>query len=266
MTGRLRIFSMVVVQEGRKRKRAARRRRVSVIGVLGELFMTAGVVVLLFLGWQLWVNDLFVSSSQQAEAQELSQTWSKGEGVAVAPADRPDPGEPAVAAAPGNAVAFATLIIPRFGADYARPVAEGVGLVDVLNTHSVGHYPGTQMPGAIGNSAFAAHRTGWGSPFFDIDKLQVGDSLYLESEAGWYRYVFRSLEYVTAAGVGVLDPVPQFAGAAATDRILTLTSCNPIYTADERIIAYSVYDTWYPRADGAPVEIAGIVAQAGAVG
>jgi sortase A len=259
-------MEIVEQEQVRPRRRPAKRRRVSVIGVLGELFITAGVVVLLFLGWQLWINDLFVSNGQKQEAQELSETWSKGEGVTVAPTDRPDPGEPAVAEAPGNAVDFATLIIPRFGGDWARPVAEGVGLEDVLNKRSVGHYPGTQMPGAVGNTAYAAHRTGWGSPFFDIDKLQLGDAIYLETEAGWYRYVFRSLEYVPASGVGVLDPVPQFAGATATDRILTLTSCNPIYTADERIIAYALYDTWYPRDGGAPPEIAAIAATASAVG
>jgi sortase A len=253
-------------EPARVRPRKRQRRRVSVVGVLGELFITAGAVVLLFLGWQLWINDLFVSNSQRDEAQDLSETWSKGEGVIVAPPDRADPGEPVVAVAPANARTFATLIVPRLGADYARPVAEGVGLVDVLNTHAVGHYPGTQMPGAVGNAAFAAHRTGWGSPFFDIDKLQVGDSIYVETQDGWYRYVFRSLEYVLASGVGVLDQVPQLAGVQPTDRIITLTSCNPVYTADERIIAYGVYDTWWPRAGGAPPEIAGIAAQAGGAG
>jgi len=62
--------------------------------------------------------------------------------------------------------------------------------------------------------------------------------------------------------VGVLDPVPQSPGVEPTDRIITLTSCNPVYTASERIIVYGVYDTWYPRAGGAPSEIAAIVGAA----
>ncbi len=258
-------MSMVAEFELRPDRRLSKRRRVSVVGVLGELLITAGVVVLLFLGWQLWFNDIIVSNDQKQEAQKLSESWSKGEGVALAPAERPDPGEPFVATAVANAEVFATMIIPRFGSDYALPVAEGVGLVDVLNTHSIGRYPGTQMPGEIGNTAYAAHRTGWGQPFFHIDKLQVGDSIYLETAAGWYRYAFRSLEYVMASGVEVLEAVPQFPGATPTDRIITLTSCNPIYTADERIIAYGVYDTWYPRDGGAPAELAAIAAQTGAV-
>lgn len=237
------------------------RRRVSVIGVLGELLLTAGVVVLLFLGWQVWLNDMVIGNQQQHEAIELSQSWDKGEGRAPAREDRPDPGEPPVTAAPANAVTFGTLIVPRFGSDWTRPIAEGVSIEEVLNRRGIGHYPTTQMPGEIGNMALAAHRTGWGSPFIDVDKLRVGDSIYVETEAGWYRYEFRSLEYVSPSGVGVLDPVPQFAGATPTDRIITLTSCNPLHSIAERIIAYGVYDTWYPRAGGPPEEIAPLILQ-----
>jgi len=249
----------MVLEDGRMAQRRAKSRRpISFIGVLGELFITAGIVVLLFLVWQMWINNIFVSNTQREEAITLSQEWSKGEPVTLAAEERADPGVPVVDEAPATAVTFGTLIVPRFGADYTRPIAESVSLELVLNTRGVGHYTGTQMPGEVGNFALAAHRTGWGDPFFDIDKLQLGDSIYVETEAGWYRYVFRSLEYVYASGVGVLNPVPQFEGATASDRILTLTSCNPIHTADERIIAYAVYDTWYPRADGAPSEIAAL--------
>lgn len=237
----------------------------SVIGVLGELFITAGLVVLLFLGWQVWLANLIDGNAQKDDATALSQSWDKGGSTAPAAVDRPDPGDPPVGVAPGNAVPFANLIVPRFGADYIRPIAEGIGFNDVLK-YGVGHYPSSQMPGEVGNAAFAAHRTGDGSAFFDIDKLQLGDSIYVEMEAGWYRYVFRSLEYVQPTGVGVIAPVPQALGATPADRILTLTSCNPIYTANERYIAYAVYDTWYPRADGPPAEIAALVAPTTAAG
>ncbi|CAN5452906.1 hypothetical protein BH10ACT7_BH10ACT7_25190 [soil metagenome] len=234
----------------------------SVVGVLGELLITAGVVVLLFLGWQVWLNDIIVGGEQNEAAHELSQTWERGDG-ATAPTERPDPGDPLVGTAPGNAERFANLVIPRFGEGWSRPVAEGVGIYDVLS-EGIGHYPGTAMPGAVGNAAFAAHRTGWGAPFGDIANFQVGDSIYVEMEAGWYRYEVRSLEYVMPSGVGVLDPVPQSPGATATDRIITLTSCNPKLTAAERIIVYGVYDTWYPRDGGAPPELSGVVSASAA--
>lgn len=240
--------------------------RVSVVGVLGELLITAGVVVLMFLGWQIWINDLIVGNEQQNEAQELTQSWTdKGEAVAAAPVDRPDPGPPPVAEAPGNAETIANLIIPRFGADWVRTIRQGVGINDVLNI-GIGHYPETQMPGEVGNFAIAGHRTGWGAPLADVVSLEVGDSIYIETEDGWYRYEYRSHEYVMPTGIEVLEAVPQIVGGTATDRIITITSCNPPLTAAERVISYGVYDTWYPRAGGPPPEIAGLVQAAAAAG
>lgn len=251
------------IDQGRRARTRARppRRRVSVVGILGELFITAGVLVLMFLGWQIWLGNLIDGSAQKDDSVALSQTWNKGEAAKPASNGRPDPGPPVVGTAPENAVQFANMIIPRFGADYIRPIREGIGVEDVLNL-GVGHYPGTAMPGAVGNAAFAAHRTGHGSPFFDIEKIQVGDHIFIETEAGWYQYSMRSLEYVQPSGVGVLEAVPQAPGVPPTDRILTLTSCNPVFTASERIVLYSTFDTWYPRAGGAPAEIAAVVGAA----
>ncbi|MGV8881355.1 MAG: class E sortase [Rhodoglobus sp.] len=250
-----------------EQRRAERRSRVTVVGVLGELLITGGVLVMAFLGWQLWLNNIISSNEQKSQAMEASEQWSmgdKGEAITAAPVDRTDPGAPQVDIAPGNAVQFANIIIPRFGADYTIPVRQGVGVKDVL-AYGVGHYDGTQMPGDVGNVALAAHRTGWGEPFRKIVDLQVGDNIYIETEAGWYQYVYRSLEYVMPSGVEVIGAVPQMPDAAPTDRLLTLTSCNPVTTAAERIIAYAVYETWYPRAGGPPAEIAA-VAQVAAAG
>ena len=257
------------VEGARPRKRRA---RPTVIGVLGELFITAGVLVLLFLAWQVWLNDIIVGAEQTSAANELAEQWDQN-GSTEAPAPTPapteapaavDPGEPVVAAKPKASESFANLIIPRLGADYRRPIAEGVGL-NVLNNRKtgVGHYPQTQMPGEVGNFAVAAHRTTYGAGFHDINTLLVGDSIYVETADGWYKYIYRGTEYVRPTGVGVLEPVPQVAGASSTDRIITMTSCHPYFSAAERIIAYGVFDTWYPRSGGAPAEIATLV-QAGA--
>jgi sortase A len=263
--------------------RRPRRRRASLVGVLGELFVTAGVLVLLFLGWQVWLNDIIVGAEQTSAASELAEKWDRPVASAppsatptgsptpaetAAPGDaapvRVDPGEPVVAKAPAEAVSFANLIVPRLGADYRRPIAEGVGL-DVLNNRKtgVGHYPETQMPGQVGNFAVAAHRTTYGAGFHDINNLVVGDNIYVETADGWYQYVYRGTEYVRPTGVGVLEPVPQAAGLASTDRVITMTSCHPYFSSAERIIAYGVFETWYPRAGGPPAEIATLV-QAGA--
>ncbi|GAB3400596.1 hypothetical protein GCM10027515_08610 [Schumannella luteola] len=243
-------------------KRPAKKRRISVVGVAGELLITAGVLVLMFLGWQLWLDDQLSAPRLKNEATGLSQQWDK---EAQKPTAKPSqPGtdvsqNPPVQTAPKNAERFALLAIPRFGTDFYRPIAEGVGVQDVLNKYEVGHYPSTQMPGDVGNFVIASHRSAYGGALHRIHELEVGDHIFIETEDGWYQYSFRNLEYVKPTGVGVLDPVPQQDGVAATQRLLTLTTCNPFYSTAERIIGYSVFDKFTPRADGPPKEIAATV-------
>jgi len=248
-----------------QRQRQLRRRRAAfgVVGVIGELLLTAGALVFLYLGWEMFINNAIQGSAQTQQALALSRDWEAGYSAAPLSVDVPKSEQttaatdiPVYSGTPSNAQTFATLIIPRFGADWSRPIAEGIGVEDVLDVIGPGHYPGTAMPGQIGNFAIAGHRTTYGAPFFKIDQLNVGDSIYVETQDGWYRYVFRSHETVYPDGVSVLDAVPQMPGAAPTDRIMTMTACNPIYSATERYIAYSVLDSFTPRSDGPPSEIA----------
>jgi sortase A len=241
--------------------------RVTVTGVIGELLITAGVVVMLFLGWYIWLNDIVAGNEQQQAAevvqQELQDRWERGE--ASQEREPVDPGEPVVAAPAEPGEVFGTLIVPRFGDDYVRPIAGGVDLRTVLNNRQIGigHYLDTQMPGEIGNFAVAAHRTTYGAPFANIAELRFGDKIYVETADGWYQYAFRGLEYVWPTRTEVLEPVPQAPDLEPTDRILTMTSCNPKFSSAERIIAYAVMETWYPRAGGPPAELAGVVEAAG---
>lgn len=237
-----------------------RRRRLSVIGVIGELLITAGVFVFLFLGWQLWLNDIVVGNQQNSEALEFGRDLGP---VATPPADDvPDApieyGEPVVTPVAADKTRFANIYVPRFGADFVRTVAEGVGAQDVLRS-GIGHYPDTQMPGEVGNFALAGHRTTYGAPFNKIADLQVGDRIYAQTADGWYTYVFRNMEYVPPTGVDVLEPVPQQPEVLPVGRVMTMTSCNPMFSAAERIIAYSVFDSWQPASAGPPAEIAGLV-------
>lgn len=248
----------------RERTRSQRRRSTAlgsrIVGIAGELLVTAGVLVFLFLGWQLWLNDVIIGDQQDAAAAQLGQTWSANvTPVREAPDAPVTYGDPVVAVAPAEARKFAIMYIPRFGATYARSIAEGVSTVRVLNKNGVGHYPGTQMPGQVGNFAVAAHRTTWGAPFNLIATLRVGDRIYVQTEQGYYTYVYRNSEYVYPNGVGVKDPVPQSKDPATVDRLLTMTSCNPKLSAAERIVAYSVFESWQPASAGPPVQIAELV-------
>ena len=243
--------------QGRRSARAARRprRRVSVVGVLGELLITAGVLVLLFIGWQQWFNDLVVGAEHRDQAAALSEQFEQQ--AASSPAPVPDGGEPPVTAPPAEAQTFANFYVPRFGADYAVPIAGGTSTVRTLNAIGIGHYDDTQMPGEVGNFGVAAHRTTYGAPFNKVADLQAGDKMYVQTADGWYTYVYRNLQYVPATQVSVLQPVPDAPDvtAASGERLITLTSCNPKYTAQERIVAYGVYDSWQPL-DQVPAELA----------
>ncbi|WP_165066278.1 class E sortase [Marisediminicola senii] len=244
-----------MVGTNKRARQAAPHRRASVISVLGELLITAGVFVFLFLGWQLWLNDLVLGAEQQDEALSLSeQLGAAAETTEPAP-EGAEPGEPVITLASAENERFATIFIPRFGADYARTVAEGISPSTVLKDN-IGHYPGSQMPGEIGNFAVAGHRTTWGAPFNQIATLELGDKIYVQTADGWYTYVYRSSEYVLPTGTGVIAPVPQAPNVAPTDRIMTMTSCNPMLSDAERIIAYAVFESWQPASAGAPAELA----------
>ena len=226
-------------------RRPRRRARATFASVLGELLLTAGVLILLFIGWQLWYQDLLSRGEQETAAEELTEGWTDSE--------LPYDGEIPVVGRPGHGEGFAIIHVPRFGDDYERPILGGTSS-DVL-AKGVGYYTDTARLGEVGNFAIAGHRTTYGSPFNGIADLRVGDAIVIETEEGWYTYLFRNREYVWPTGVGVLYPVPQDESADPTERIITLTSCNPMFSAAERIIAYGVFDSFTPRADGPPAAL-----------
>lgn len=236
-------------------RRAPRpRRRASFIGVLGELLITAGVVALLYVSWQMWIGDWIIGSQKQAEAAELTQEWAQE-------FEMPDPTETAEAPKipvldqPDHGDVFGVMRIPRFGDDWKFKIAGGVTRPDILDQGEIGHYPDTAMPGEVGNTVYAAHRWTSGEPFDPIDKLVVGDAIVIETKAGWYTYRFRNLEYVQDTQVEVLLPVPQQIGVEADGRYLTLTSCAPKLNMLERIIAYAVFESYTPRGEGKPASL-----------
>lgn len=240
------------------------RRRTSVIGVIGEILITAGVIALLYVVWQLWVGDWIYAAERNATGQELSETWAQEyrpsvpnpSQSATAP-EAPEQVAPVILPQPADAERFGIMRIPRFGADYAVEIAGGVSRERTLDSIGIGHYPGAAMPGEVGNFALAAHRTTWGKPFNRIAELQVGDPIVVETPDGWYTYRFRTLEYVTPDRVDVLLPVPQAPDVPAGMQYITLTSCSPMYSMTERIVAFGVFDSFTPRSDGPPSSLTG---------
>lgn len=252
----------------RRERRARPRRRVSILGVIGELLITVGVVALLFVVWQMWIGDIIIGGQKHAEADALSQSWLTSSAAATepgaataspTPAPTPTAGaEPItipVLAQPAHGEQFGVMFVPRFGDDWKFTIAGGTSRKDILDLGEIGHYDDTAMPGEIGNTVYAAHRWTSGQPFDPIDKLVVGDAIVIQTAEGWYTYRFRTLEYVQDTQVEVLLPVPQQVGVDANGRYLTLTSCAPKLNMLERIIAYAVFDTFTPTADGPPAAL-----------
>jgi len=232
------------------------RRRVSVVGVIGELLITAGVLVLLFLGWQQWLGDIIAGHQLYGQSVQQSQQWIKAAGPDKQPADPAAP--PVITTSLANGKNFGILYVPRFGSTYARPIAQGTSLA-ILNKGNLGHYTTTQMPGAVGNFMVASHRKAYGGDLEHINDLRVGDHIFVGTADGWYQYTFRNLQFVKPTDVAVLDPVPDQPGLQPGDRIITLQSCNPFFSTAERIMAYGTFDTFYPISGGPPAEIAATV-------
>ena len=217
---------------------------------LGELLITAGLVVLLFLAWQLWWTDLTAGRQQEHITAQLEHSW--GQPAASTPTSTPS--APGLGPAAGEKVpntpgtAFAVIHVPRFGHDYARPVLQGVAL-DVLDK-GVGHYPESPGPGAVGNFAVAGHRVTYAKPFNQIAELRKGDPVVIETKRYWYVYRVVSHLIVTPDRVDVIAPVPTHPGQKPTERMMTMTACHPEFSARERYVVFSRLEQRLPRVRG----------------
>lgn len=237
------------------------------IGVVGELCLTAGALVLLFVVWQLGYVAVVDGNKQAGVVSALEQDFGgPGRGVlqpsptgaspsAASPAGAlPAGAAPLDASELKNGAVFGIVRIPRLGgATWAKPVFEGVGL-DVL-AKGLGHYPATQLPGEVGNVAIAGHRAGHGNPLIDIDAIQAGDVMVIETREAYFVYRAVRHEIVNPTRVDVLDPVPEQPGVRPTERWFTLTSCDPRYGSTNRYIVFAVFEQKIPHDQGLPADL-----------
>jgi sortase A len=203
----------------------------TVIRGLGELLVTLGVVVLLFVAYLMWGTALRASSAQHQLSQELNQQWagsSAGGGRAAARPAQPEQlslvtGQP-----------FAYIRIPAFGPHWQFTLIQGTALAQ-LNV-SPGHVPGTQLPGQVGNFAVAGHRVTAGNPFWSLPSLKDGALVYIDTKLNTYTYRVTGQQTVLPTDTAVLDPVPGHPGQHPTQRLITLITCNPAWTGTHRVI------------------------------
>ena len=248
------------VSDGGAAAATAPRRRVSIVGVFGEILITIGVVALLYVAWQMWIGDWIIGAEKHKEASALSQSWMTP-APSPSASDSPDATASAEAVVPvqdqqDHGTQFGVMFVPRFGPQWQFTIASGTSRTDILDQGEIGHYTDTAMPGGVGNTVYAAHRWTSGAPFDPIDKLVIGDAIVIQTQDGWYTYRFRTLTYVQDTQVEVLLPVPQQVGVAANGRYLTLTSCAPKLNMLERIIAYAVFESFTPATSAPPASLA----------
>lgn len=223
-----------------------------IITIIGELLLTCGVFIGLFLVWQMWYTNIEAAENNKVAAAELEQIFQPPVKQKVVEEDKRRTDAPPVVQARGLNQPYAKLYVPRWGKDYMVTIAEGLDYTNVLNHGLAGHYPDTNAIGELGNAGLAAHRMTRGAVFQYIEDLQPGDEVIVESENAWLVYLVSSTEVVTPNDGSVLYPVPHQPDAAAQQSILTLTTCHPLMSTRERYIVYTEFSYWIDRADGMP--------------
>lgn len=221
-----------------------------VLGALGRLLIVAGLLVLGFVGYQLWGTSLETSRGQDQltaelaaglgaapdeatdaatlDLSELTEQLAQVDSATAPPIPPPPQGEP-----------VGIITIERIGLEAA--VVEGVSKEDLKK--GPGHYPGTPLPGQAGNSGIAGHRTTYGAPFNRIDELVPGDEIRFATAQGVFTYeVIPAPGQQDQAWYTVLPSQVEVLADVGDNRI-TLTACHPKYSARERIIVHGVLRT-----------------------
>jgi sortase A len=215
---------------------------------IGQTLITAGVVVLLFVVYEVYITNIFAHREQTKVHNALEQEWLNGDD----PLALPGGDQSGIALGSG----IANIYIPRFGRDFAFTIVQGTD--DSALEKGPGHYVNTALPGDVGNFGVAGHRVGKGEPFLNLDHLRPGDAVIIETKTSWY--VYRVLgdvahndlsvrdgngvpgrEIVSPRDGNVLLPIPDQPGKKPTnnDRYMTMTTCHPKFTANQRMIVHA---------------------------
>ncbi|HTZ10592.1 MAG TPA: class E sortase [Acidimicrobiales bacterium] len=203
-------------------------------------FVTTGLLLLSFVAYQLWGTALYEHHAQDQLRNELATkfhtprttvpTTTPGTATDSSPINTalvaPTTADPKV----GTPIGL--LSIPAIG-------MHGAAIVEGTDENQLqqgpGHYLGTSLPGQAGNVAIAGHRTTYGAPFYDLNELQPGDPVYIQTAQGIFGY--------QVVGSEVVQPTNTTVLAETTSPTLTLTTCNPRYSAATRLVVKAVLKT-----------------------
>ncbi|MGW1183485.1 class E sortase [Streptomyces drozdowiczii] len=208
---------------------------------IGELFITLGVLMLLFVTYQLWWTNVRADQIAGRETHKIQDDWAKG----TPKQEAFEPGQ-----------GFAIIHIPKL--DVVTPIAEGTSKEKVLDRGMVGHYSEKPLRTAMpsdkqGNFALAGHRNTHGEPFRYINRLKPGDPIVVETREAYYTYEMTSvLPQTSPSNVSVIGPVPKQSGFTGPGRYITLTTCTPEFTSTYRLIVWGKMVDERPRSKGKP--------------
>lgn len=189
--------------------------------VLGDVLITIGGVILLYIVYLLWWTDVVAHQAAQGDMCQLGREWAKS--VAVQQ--------------PRSAQPFATLEIPTIRNPETWPVLDGVQQTELKQ--GVGWYPTTAMPGQPGNFAVAAHRRTWGDIFRYLNEIKTGDTVVVRAGNTVYTYrIVQNPIYLPPTAVEVLRSIPAHSGLTRPGTYITLTTCDPVYNATRRMAVF----------------------------
>jgi len=216
----------------------------AVLRALGETSITAGLILMLFCAYLLWGTGVYTQSQQLLLQRELAL-----DGAPRAPDGADEGGKAAGEGGPLKKIALggavALLRIPKLGPDYRYAVVEGAGVEELKK--GPGHVPASAMPGQIGNFVVSGHRTTYGAPFNELDRLDPGDEILVDTREARHTYRVTSQDIVEAHDLDVLAPVPGRPGVRPASAFITLSTCHPEYSAAQRLIVYGVLVNTEPR-------------------
>ncbi|MFI2431599.1 class E sortase [Streptomyces sp. NPDC018693] len=209
---------------GRPRRRPGK--IATAVSFVGELLITAGLVLGLFVVYSLWWTNVIADRHADAQADKVRDHWAEN-------------GEPG-ALDTGSGIGF--LHVPAMSDDDIL-VERGTSS-KILNDGVAGYYTdpvqaGLPTSGKEGNFSLAAHRDGHGAKFHNIHKLAKGDPIVFETKDTWYVYkVYAILPETSKYNVKVLAPIPEESGKTKAGHYITLTTCTPIYTSRYRYVVW----------------------------
>ncbi len=186
----------------------------------GRTFIALGVLVLLFAGYQNWITDTTQHRSQSALQREVTKVITGKPVTSVVGPNTPLP----TSKDPGVGHWLGVISIPTIS--LSQVIVDGTDKSQLQL--GPGHYIGTAMPGEAGNVGIAGHRTTWGRPFRNLDKLRKGDHIFITTPraAVLYRVVW----------IRIVSPNDTSVVAPTSTPSLTLTTCNPPYSAASRLV------------------------------